>query len=59
MSERKKRKVYSSEFKAKVGLEALKGEKTVNEIGQGASDIPQSPQNLSILSVVRQHRSSD
>lgn len=34
MSERKKRKVYSSEFKAKVGLEALKGEKTVNEIGQ-------------------------
>ena len=34
MSERKKRKVYSPEFKAKVGLEALKGEKTVNEIGQ-------------------------
>lgn len=34
MSERKKRKVYSPEFKAKVGLEALKGIKTVNEIGQ-------------------------
>jgi len=34
MSERKKRKVYSSEFKAKVGLEALKGVKTINEIGQ-------------------------
>jgi transposase len=28
------RKVHSSEFKAKVGLEALKGVKTINEIGQ-------------------------
>lgn len=34
MSEVKKRKVYSSEFKAKVGLEALRGLKTINEIGQ-------------------------
>jgi transposase-like protein len=34
MSEGSKRKVYSSEFKAKVGLEALKGVKTINEIGQ-------------------------
>lgn len=34
MSERKKRKVYSPEFKAQVGLEALKGVKTINEIGQ-------------------------
>lgn len=34
MSERKKRKIYSPEFKAKVGLEAVKGVKTVNEIGQ-------------------------
>jgi transposase len=34
MSERKKRKVHSPEFKAKVGLEALKGVKTINEIGQ-------------------------
>jgi len=34
MSEAKKRKVHSPEFKAKVGLEALRGEKTVNEIGQ-------------------------
>lgn len=34
MSETKKRKVYSPEFKAKVGLEALKGVKTINEIGQ-------------------------
>ena len=33
MSE-KKRKVHSPEFKAKVGLEALKGLKTNNEIGQ-------------------------
>jgi transposase-like protein len=34
MSEAKKRKVHSAEFKAKVGLEALKSEKTINEIGQ-------------------------
>jgi transposase len=34
MSEKKKRKVHSAEFKAKVGLEALQGMKTVNEIGQ-------------------------
>ena len=29
-----KRKVHSAEFKAKVGLEALQGKKTINEIGQ-------------------------
>lgn len=34
MSEVKKRKFYSSEFMAKVGLEALRGLKTINEIGQ-------------------------
>ena len=34
MSEAKKRKVHTPEFKAKVGLEALRGVKTVNEIGQ-------------------------
>lgn len=34
MSETKKRKVHTAEFKAKVGLEALRGVKTVNEIGQ-------------------------
>ena len=34
MSERKKSKVHAPEFKAKVGLEALKGVKTINEIGQ-------------------------
>ena len=34
MSEKKRRKVHSPEFKAKVGLEALKGVKTINEIGQ-------------------------
>jgi transposase-like protein len=33
MSETKKRKVHSAAFKAKVGLEALGGEKTINEIG--------------------------
>lgn len=33
MSENK-RKVHSPEFKARVGLEALKGSKTINEIGQ-------------------------
>jgi transposase-like protein len=34
MSEGRKRKVHSPEFKAKVGLEALKGVKTINEIVQ-------------------------
>lgn len=29
----RKRKVHSPEFKAKVGLDALKGVKTINEIG--------------------------
>ena len=34
MSEAKKRKFHTPEFKAKVGLEALRGVKTLNEIGQ-------------------------
>jgi transposase-like protein len=34
MSEVKKRKVHGPEFKAKVGLEAVRGVKTLNEIGQ-------------------------
>ncbi len=34
MSETKKRKVHTLEFKAKAGLEALHGVKTINEIGQ-------------------------
>lgn len=34
MSEGKKRKVHSAEFKAKVGLEAVRGARTINEIGQ-------------------------
>ncbi len=34
MSEVKKRKIYTPEFKAKVGLDALRGMKTINEIGQ-------------------------
>ena len=34
MSETKKRKVHLPEFKAKVGLEALRGVKTINEIAQ-------------------------
>lgn len=34
MSEKKKRNVHSPEFKAKIGLEALRGVKTINEIGQ-------------------------
>ena len=33
MSE-KKRKVHTPEFKAKVGLEAVQGRKTTNELGQ-------------------------
>ena len=34
MREGRKRKVHSPEFKAKVGLETLKGMKTINEIAQ-------------------------
>jgi len=34
MSESKNRKVHTADFKAKVGLEALRGMKTINEIGQ-------------------------
>ncbi len=34
MTEKKKRKVYTAEYKAKIGLEALRNTKTVNEIGQ-------------------------
>jgi transposase-like protein len=34
MSETTKRKFHAPEFKAKVGLEALRGVKTINEIGQ-------------------------
>ena len=34
MSEVKKRNVYTPEFKAKVGLEAIRGVKTINQIGQ-------------------------
>ena len=34
MAEAKKRKVHSAELKAKVGLEAVRGLKTVNEIAQ-------------------------
>ena len=34
MKEVKRRKAHLPEFKAKVGLEALRGEKTVNQIGQ-------------------------
>jgi len=34
MSEKKKRNSYTPAFKAKVGLEAINGTKTINEIGQ-------------------------
>ena len=34
MSDGKKRTVHSAEFKAKVGMEAVRGGKTLNEIGQ-------------------------
>jgi len=34
MAEGKKRKVHSAEFRAKVGLEAVRGVKTINELGQ-------------------------
>ena len=34
MSETKRRNVHLPEFKAKVGLEAVRGVKTINQIGQ-------------------------
>ena len=34
MGEAKTRKVHTPEFKAKVGLDAVRGVKTINEIGQ-------------------------
>ena len=34
MSETKRRKIHTPEFKAKMGLEALRGTKTINQIGQ-------------------------
>lgn len=34
MSEIRKRKVHTPEYKAKVGLEALRSGKTINQIGQ-------------------------
>ncbi|MBU4295579.1 MAG: hypothetical protein KJ862_06800 [Proteobacteria bacterium] len=40
MSEAKKRKFHTPEFKAKVGLEALRGVMTINEIGQEYSVHP-------------------
>jgi len=41
MSEKKKRKVHSPEYKAKIGIEALKETKTVNEIAQEYGVHPQ------------------
>jgi len=40
MTEVRKRKVYSPEFKAKVGLEGVRGLRTANEIGQEFSVHP-------------------
>jgi transposase len=40
MGEAKRRKVHTPEFKAKVGLEALRGAKTINDIGQEFSVHP-------------------
>jgi len=41
MSEGKKRRVHSAEFKGKVGLEAVRGVKTINEIAQEYDVHPQ------------------
>jgi hypothetical protein len=43
MSELKKRNVLTAEFKAKVGLEAVRGLKTINEISQMYGVHPTSP----------------
>jgi transposase len=34
MSEKKKRKLHSAEFKAKISLEAVRGTRTINKAGQ-------------------------
>ena len=39
MKETKKRKAHPPEFKAKAGLEALSGEKTVNQIGKPKAEL--------------------
>ena len=41
MGEAKKRKVHTPEFKAKVGLEAVRGVKTISEIAQSYGVHPQ------------------
>ncbi|MET3109606.1 transposase [Oxalobacteraceae bacterium GrIS 1.18] len=41
MSESKKRKTHTAEFKAKIGLEAVRGLKTISEIAQAYSVHPQ------------------
>lgn len=41
MGEAKKRKVHTAEFKAKVGLEAVRGMKTISEIAQSYGVHPQ------------------
>ena len=43
MSEGKKRRVHTAEFKAKVGLEAVRGVKTVTEIAQEFGVHPGGP----------------
>lgn len=51
MSEVKTRKVHTPEFKAKVGLDALRGLKTIHEIDFGTS--PYSNSNLSFVPFTR------
>ena len=46
MKEVKRQKAHLPEFKAKVGLEALRGEKTVNQIRQEYGIHPVQVRNL-------------
>ena len=50
MKETKQRKAHLPEFKAKAGLEALSGEKTVNPIGklEGRTRPPQKKSGISL-----------
>jgi transposase-like protein len=45
-TEAKKRKVHPPEFKAKVGLQALRGVRTINEIGQEFGALPLAKQRI-------------
>jgi|GEM_PF-5727211 len=63
---KKQRKSYTAAFKVKIALEAIKGQRTINEDGVG-SDLPQAatftslagPSDLSVSAAWREGHSSE